>query len=374
MKKFWVWIGIAVVVILAAVLIVTQTRKGEKEIKIGVILELTGPLSRLGERSKRGMEMAVEEINSSGEVKGSKINLIVEDTKSDPKEGVAAFLKLINTYHVPVVTGATGSSIVMACAPIANEKKVVLFSTGATSPLITKAGDYIFRNRLSGEAEVKAMAEFAIKKLNIKKIAVLYVNTDYGVGNKDVFKRTYEDLGGKVLLSEGFDQGESDFRAHLAKIKKLPIEGVYIIAVGENGYILRQAKEMGINVQFLSTVGIEGPDVLKIAGDAANGVIYTVQKFDPSSSDKTKRFSQKYFNKYGEEPDLFAALGYDAIYIITKVINEYGYDAEAIKNGLYKLKNFQGVVGSISFDENGDIQSEVMMKIIKDGKFVPYNP
>jgi branched-chain amino acid transport system substrate-binding protein len=374
MKKFWVWIGIAVVVILAVVLIVMQIRKEEKEIKIGVILELTGPLSRLGERSKRGMEMAVEEINSSGEVKGSKINLIVEDTKSDPKEGVAAFLKLINTYHIPVVTGATGSSIVMACAPIANEKKVVLFSTGATSPLITKAGDYIFRNRLSGEAEVKAMAEFAIKKLNIKKIAVLYVNTDYGVGNKDVFKRTYEDLGGKVLLSEGFDQGESDFRAHLAKIKKLPIEGVYIIAVGENGYILRQAKEMGINVQFLSTVGIEGPDVLKIAGDAANGVIYTVQKFDPSSSDKTKRFSQKYFNKYGEEPDLFAALGYDAIYIITKVINEYGYDAEAIKNGLYKLKNFQGVVGSISFDENGDVQSEVMMKIIKDGKFVPYNP
>ncbi|MDP2159236.1 MAG: ABC transporter substrate-binding protein, partial [Flavobacterium sp.] len=266
------------------------------------------------------------------------------------------------------------SSIVMACAPIANEKKVVLFSAGATSPLIAKAGDYIFRNRLSGDAEVKAMADFAINKLDIKKVAVLYVNTDYGVGNKDIFINDYKTKGGNVLFSEGFEQGETDFRSHLTKIKKAKIESVYIIAVGENGYILKQAKEMGLKVQFLSTVGIEGPDVWKVAGEAANGVIYTVQKFDPESSQKAINFHKNYSSKYNQAPDLFSALGYDAIYIISKVISENGYNAEAIKSGMYNLKNFQGVVGNISFDSNGDIQSEVMMKITKDGQFLLYHP
>ena len=349
-------------------------KKDEKEIKIGAVLELTGPLSRLGERSKMGMELAADEINSQGGILNREIKLIIEDNKSDAKEGVSAFLKIINSYNVPVITGLTGSSIVMACAPIANGKKVVLFSAGATSHLITRAGDYIFRNRLSGDAEVKAMADFAINKLNIKKIAVLYVNTDYGVGNKDIFMKEYKTKGGNVLFSEGFEQGETDFRSHLTKIKRARVEAVYIIGVGENGYILKQAKEMGLKVQFLSTVGIEGPDVWKIAGESANGVIYTVQNFDPESSQKAANFQKNYFAKYNQDPDLFSALGYDAIYIISKVISENGYNAEAIKSGMYNLKNFQGVVGNISFDSNGDIQSGVMMKITKDGQFLLYNP
>ena len=349
-------------------------KKDEKEIKIGAVLELTGPLSRLGERSKMGMELAADEINSQGGILNREIKLIIEDNKSDAKEGVSAFLKIINSYNVPVITGLTGSSIVMACAPIANGKKVVLFSAGATSHLITRAGDYIFRNRLSGDAEVKAMADFAINKLNIKKIAVLYVNTDYGVGNKDIFMKEYKTKGGNVLFSEGFEQGETDFRSHLTKIKWARVEAVYIIGVGENGYILKQAKEMGLKVQFLSTVGIEGPDVWKIAGESANGVIYTVQNFDPESSQKAANFQKNYFAKYNQDPDLFSALGYDAIYIISKVISENGYNAEAIKSGMYNLKNFQGVVGNISFDSNGDIQSGVMMKITKDGQFLLYNP
>jgi len=373
MKKVLIVIAIVAVVVLAIVLATwTKTSSPQlSEIKLGVILELTGPLARLGENARRGIELAVEEINTANK-ENEKIVLVIEDDKSDPKEGVSAFRKLINTYHFPIIIGATGSSIVMSCAPIANENKTVLFSVGATSPLITNAGDYIFRNRLSGALEVKAMADFAAKKLNIKKIALLYINTDYGTGNKDVFIEAYKKVDGEVILAEGFDQGETDFKSILTKVKQLNIEGVYIIAVGENGYILRQAREMGINTQFLSTVGIEGPELWKIAGNAANGVIFTVQKFDASSSQKAEHFSNNYLSKYGEGPDLFSALGYDAIYIVSKVVNEDGYNSDSIKKGLYNLCNFQGVIGNVSFDKNGDIQSEVMMKIAKDGKFVPY--
>lgn len=348
-------------------------KKEEGEIKIGVILELTGPLAPQGERSKRSMDLAVDEINSKGWIYGKKIKLILEDTRTDPKEGLSAFQKIVEIHKVPVVTGAIGSSIVMACAPIANQKRVVLFSAGATSPVITNAGDYVFRNRLSGDVEVKAMAGFANSKLKIKKVAVIYVTTDYGTGNKDVFEKAFVDHGGNVVLSEGFNQGESDFRSYITKIKASNTEAVYIIAHSiETAHFLRQAKELNLNTHFLGTIGVKSPDLLKIAGDAANGVIYTVQRFDPESSEKSKTFATKYKEIYGEEPDLFAALGYDAICIITRVISENGYNAEAIKTGLYKLKNFQGVTGNVSFDQNGDIEGEVMMEIVKDCKFLPY--
>jgi len=370
-------IGVVVIAVVAVGVWLTQKRvwqHEEKDVKIGVVLELTGPLSRLGERSLKGMEMAVQEINAHGGVNNRTLKLIVEDDKSDPKEAVTAFQKLISQYSLRVIIGLTGSSIVMACAPIANERKVVLLSVGATSPLITNAGDYIFRNRLSGEAETKAMADFAVRILGIRKIAILYVNTDYGIGNKRSFEEEYKALGGEVLFSEGFAQGEANFKSILTKVKKVPIDGIYLLAVSESGHALKQAKELGISVRFLSTAGVEGPDVLKVAGDAANGVIYTVQKFDPGSSEKSRLFREKYLQKYHEEPDLFAALGYDGINILAKVINDYGYDAEAIKNGLYGLTDFPGVTGLITFDKNGDIQAEVMVKIIQDGNFIPYIP
>lgn len=218
------------------------------------------------------------------------------------------------------------------------------------------------------------MASLAVTRLNIKKVAVLYVNTDYGVGNKDTFRQAFQDLGGEILFSDGFQQGETDFRSILAKVKKLNVEAVYILAVEENGYILKQARELGLNVRFLSTVGIEGPDLWRVAGNAGNGVIYSVQKFDPGSSTKAEQFTRKYGAAYGEEPDLFAALGYDAMYILARVIRDNGYTADRIKSGLYDLRNFDGVLGPLLFDRNGDIQGDVMMKITKDGKFIAYNP
>lgn len=363
--------------LLAVIMLLPQgcgKKEGGEELSLGVALELTGPLSRLGQRSKNGMDLAVGEINSSGGISGRPVILVVEDTQSDPNQGVSAFLKLTNQHKVPVVVGMTGSSIVMASAPVAEEKRVVLFSSGATSPLITDAGDYVFRNRLSGRAEVMAMAEFATRKLSLQRIAVLYVNTDYGVGNKDVFRLAFEDFGGKVLFSEGFDQGATDFRTSLTKISDLDVDGIYIIAVGENGYILKQAKELGMELPFLSTVGIEGQDVLNIAGEAANGVIYTVQRYDPDTNRKARDFRDRYRRTYSEEPDLFAALGYDAVYIIAEAIEKNGYTAKGIRDGLYSMSGFRGVIGPVSFDSHGDIVGEVMMKIIQNGQFVVYRP
>ena len=142
----------------------------ENKIKIGAIFDLTGSLSYMGKWSQQGAELAVEEINSSGGIKGKKVQLSIEDGTSNASTSVSAFEKLINTDKLSVVIGFNSSSEVLACAPIANEKKKIIFSTGGASPAITQAGDYIFRNRLSGQIEVIEMAKIAFDKMKIKEL------------------------------------------------------------------------------------------------------------------------------------------------------------------------------------------------------------
>ena len=288
-RNIWIGIGVVVVVALAIVFFVTQTKKEQGEIKIGVILPLTGPLAPQGERNYKGMQIAVEEINQN---KPIEVELIVQDSQTNPQAGVSAFNKLIRAEKVAAVTGGVGSSIVMACAPIAEQEKVVFLSSGATSPLITEAGENIFRLRLSGKLEVEAMAEEAIKTYKISKLAVIFVNTDYGAGNFEVFKKKYESVGGSIGYSEGYEQGTSDFRTVIAKLRQSHYDGVYLIGHSlEMAHFLRQAKELGFQDRIFSTIGIESPEVIKIAGNAAEGVIYTMQKFTPKTLKVAKKES-----------------------------------------------------------------------------------
>jgi branched-chain amino acid transport system substrate-binding protein len=217
------------------------------------------------------------------------------------------------------------------------------------------------------------MAEFAYSRLGVKKVAVLYINNDYGVGLKNVFEKRFTELGGSIISTESYEQSSSDFRTQLSKLKTLNAEAIYLPGhTKELGQILKQAKELGIKVQFLSVVGFESPQTLQIAGDAAEGVIYTAPAFDPKSADKLgKQFVTKYRNKYGRDPENFAAHAYDAMNIIAVAIKEGGYSSEGIKKSLHKIKNYPGVSGLTTFDENGDVEKPAMLKTVRDGQFIP---
>jgi branched-chain amino acid transport system substrate-binding protein len=372
MKKIWVGIIIIMLVVLAAVFIVIQARKSPGEIEIGVISSLTGTVAPYGERAWEGIQLAVDEINKQHGINGEKIKLLIEDDKSSSSDAVSAFRKLIDIHKVPVVLGPVGSSQAMACAPIANEKRVVEFSPAAATPLYTNTGDFTFRNRASAVLEVEVMADIAYKNLGMRRVAILYINNDVGVGFYPIFKKTFESLGGSIVGVESFDQGASDMRTQLLKIRTLNPDGIYLIGhVTESGYALKQAKELGIKSRFIGHLAMEGPDLFKIAGDAAEGVIYTATGYDPNSSDpRVQEFEKKYRARFHKDGDVFAATAYDAIYIIRKAIEIGGYSAEGIKNVLYTIKDFPGVSGLTSFDENGDVIKPVMAKMVKDQKFI----
>ncbi len=345
-------------------------KKEEKEIKIGAVLPLTGSAAVWGENSKMGLEIALEEANAAGGVKGKKVNLIIEDSQSDPAKAVSALQKLISTDNVPVVIGDIASSSVLAMAPIAEKAKVVLLSPGASNPDISKAGEFIFRNWQSDALEGEIDAKFVFENLGHKNVAVLYVNNAYGTGLKTVFEDSFQKSGGKILASESFEQGATDMRSQLNKIRNLKLDAIYMPGYPpEMALLLRQAKEMGIKIPFLSVQAFDDLKILQTAKDAAEGVIFSVPKPPDPSNPVVKNFIDKYKQKFSRDPGVTSDTGYDALKIIVWAMNQGGTSAEEVRRQLLMLKDFPGAAGLTTFDKNGDVIKPFIFKKVKGGKF-----
>ena len=370
MKKIWIGIGIIAITILVIVLVVTQITKKAEEIKIGVVLPLTGDAAMYGAWSKNGMELAAAELNQNNQ--SPRIKLIYEDSQSTAQGDINSFQKLISVNKVSVAVGFILSNGALACAPIANSSKVVLLSTSASTEKFKDAGDYVFRLRESGIIHGNEMAKYAKRFLNAKNAGLIYANAENGITYASSFGKEFGSLGGQVVYDEKYTEKETDFRSILVKLKEKNPDVVYLAGLAPDmGNILRQARELGIKTQWLASPGAENPKLLELAKEASEGLIFTTPAFNPESNENNIRnFVKKYKDIYGETPEFLAANGYDAIMILNKITREYGISSEAIKNGLYQTKDFPGIGGKISFDEFGEVIKLVLFKKILNGKFV----
>jgi len=371
MKKIWITIGLIAVVVLVILLAVTQTKKEPGEIKIGSILSLTGRGAKFGIDSKNAIDLAVEKINTSNEYPFT-LKVIYEDDKGEASTAVSALRKLIEVDNVPVIVGFILSNNALACAPIAESKKVNLLITNASAEKIKDAGDYIFRIRETAATNGKEMAKYSRDTLNVNTSAILYANAENGVSYAQAFRDKSIELGGKILLSEAFEEGEKDFRSLILKIKEKDPEAVYLAGLPpEMGQILYQSKEQGFRPKFwLGSSGAEDPMLIEIAKEGAEDLIISSPPFDLYSEDeKVQNFVKKYKAKYNYEPGPPGANAYDAIYIIAEVIKKYGKTADDIKRGLYQVKNYNGVGGNITIDEFGEVQRPVLFKKVINGRF-----
>lgn len=364
---------LSVLVIVILFISCTQTEKSPErkgDIKIGAIFDLTGTLAYMGKWSQNGASLAIDNINNHGGINGRKVSLLIEDGGSDVNKNVSAFRKLIDSDKVALVIGFNSSSAVMAAAPIANTTKTVLLTSGTGSPNITDAGDYIFRNRLSGKLEVDAIANFIALKRNIKEIGVLYINNEYGKGYASIFQSAFEAHGGKILLEEGFEQNQTNFKSMVRKLKDNNIQAIYLIAYAkEGGILLKQSYEQNFMPQWFSANPIEAPEFLEIAGKSAEGIIYSIAKYDPNDV-LSKQFNAEYKEKYGMDSEIFAANTYDAVNIGVLAIANTDGSGEQIKTYLYdSIKDYPGVAGLTTFDHNGDVTKPAIIKILKNGQF-----
>jgi branched-chain amino acid transport system substrate-binding protein len=366
MKKLWLLIGILVCLFLAIILIITQAKKESEEIKIGAILPLTGSAAQFGQWKKEGIDIALNEINNSGGVNGKVIKVIYEDSQGDPKIGLAAIRKLMTVDNTKIVFSDL-SGVTLSILPVT--KKKILVITSATHPEVTSGKYLAIRNYLTPAQEASAMAKYAKTEMGFAKVAILYWNDEAMRAYDQKFVETFHELGGKTF-SEVYDIGTTDFRSQLGKIKVWQPEALYIAGWREVGTILRQAIELGIKARFLGTITFDSPMMLSLAGNAAEGAIYTVPAFGgPYQTAKTEDFIKKYKKLHQTEPEAITGIWYDTMYVLAYAFKEAGTEPTHVFNAIIKKDRFSGTLGDFHFDKNGNIVVKIVFKTVRSGNF-----
>ena len=375
-KRVQILIGVAVIIATAVIIgiVLLGRHSGTDKVKFGAVLPLTGEIAEYGKRCKAGMDLAVGEINESGGVSGKKLEIVYEDDTGAPKVGVTAMQKLVDIDRVKVVIGAVASSVTLAIEPIATRNKVLLFSPASSSPKLTGISRYFFRDWPSDVFEATALAEFAYNTLKLRKVAILYVNNDYGLGLRGEFERRFKELGGEVAAIDSHEQGATDFRTQLTKIKGSGPQAVYLAGYHrEMAFATKQTRELGITAQILGDADYGVQELIEIAGQAAEGAIFSTPEYDPKGgSEPVKTFAKKFKEKYGKEPSVFEANGYDAVKILAKAVQTQNSDTERMSQYIASLSHYPGASGEISFGAKGEVEKPASIKIVKGGRFVLY--
>ena len=365
------WLVVLALVI--AGLVTMSRQKAENEtIKIGVIAPLTGVRADAGEFTQNALAIAEEEINTDP-ARRFKVQFLFEDSRYEPAPAVSALRKLIDVDRVRYVIGPHGSSEVLAAAPVAEQAKIVLIAPASQTSEVSQAGDYIFRIIHNSAQEAPVSAVFVAEKMKSDTIHFLALNTAITDAYLKDFTPPFEAAGKKIGLVEKFDSKAGDFKTELVKIKAKNPSGIFLIATPKHaGLILKQASELGIKAQFYN-IGVEGPELIQLAGSAAEGPLYPYSYDSAGNNERTKRFYGAYTARFAREPDTVAANVYDAAFLIADCIEKVGDEVEDVKQCFYETDNFNGASGVFGIDDNGDAVKTIFFKTVKDGKFVRYS-
>ena len=345
-------------------------------ITIGTVTTNSGTAAAYGEAEVKGFELAVSEINAKGGINGKKVKLESMDDKGDATEASNAFNKLAGDNSVLGVVGPTISATTAAVAPLADQSKLVTIAPAATSDSI-ETGNYLFRTCFKDSYQGEVAARFAAENLKVKKVAVLYGTGDpYSSGVGEAFAKAAEKLGLEVVDKESSSSADdTEYSAQLQKIQASGAEllyAPYYYSVA-GPYIIPQARSVGFEGYVM---GPDGYDGLKLTGDKSqyNKTYYTTHySADDNTNTKVQDFIKSYKSKNNAEPNTFAALGYDTIYMIKQAIEKAGENAtrEDVRNAVAGM-TFDGVTGKFTMDKSGSPTKSVIVLEMKDGKPV-YN-
>jgi len=339
--------------------------KAENEVLIGAVFAMTGPIASYGQESVNGIRMALDEVNQTP-INGRILKALVEDNKGEPVESANAVRKLIDINDVDIVVGSVASSNTLASAPIAQAAKIPLLTPASTNEKVTMTGDYIFRTCFTDNFQGVVMAKFAFETLKKKKAAIIVDNSsDYSKGLQKVFNEEFKRLGGNVVADNfTYTQKDTDFRSLLRKVKASDPDVVFLPGYySEVGLILKQAREMGMNMPFLGGDGWDSPKLQELAGPNGIKGNYISSHFSPDDTDpKVQTFVKKYVERFNAKPGAMAALGYDAILVIADALRRAGSaDPASLQKALSATVGFEGVTGAITIDANRNAQKSAVV-------------
>lgn len=325
------------------------------EIVVGSNFELTGNVAQYGSNASKGFKLAIKEINDAGGIDGKKIKIVEADNKSDAAESVNSATKLISDDKVVAIVGPAVTANVIAESQVAADNKVAVIAPAATNPDVTVENGavkpYIFRSCFIDPQQGEVMAQFAAKDLNAQT-AVLYLDSssDYSKSLGKVFKEKFEAEGGQVVMEEAFLAKDQDFKAALTKIQTANADVIFVPAYYEEvGKIVKQARELGIPSTILGTDGWDDSKVVDIAGkDALNNTFFCTHYFEGDAD--VQSFLNAYKGEYNEDPNVFAALGYDSGKMLVDAIQRGGTDSEKIRDNIETIKDLKVGTGVITMD------------------------
>jgi branched-chain amino acid transport system substrate-binding protein len=370
MKDFRVTVSVFILISL----IIVSCEKKEETINIGAVLPLSGSIAQYGAYMKQGLEIALDDTYKEGVLSNENVQLIIEDGQGSPRESVNAFNKLITSNKIVACIPAT-SGVTLAMKPIANQKNIVLINGSAISNEIEDKNDFVFSVLPNAKIEGEFLATVSFDTLNMKSAVVVYRDDASGSSFKDSFVKKFQDLGGRILDIQGHQPNVVSFQSIITKISKVSADIIFVASWGpEVALFAKQSKELGLKKQIITYETFNSPKVLEIAGNSAEGVIFCSPQFNENSNDiRISELREKVLQKYNQvEVNYYIAAHYDAFMLIMSAIAEGNKKGDAIRSYLANLKLYEGITGTMRFDDKGACTMALELYTVKNNQFVRY--
>lgn len=358
----------------------TRPARAADPVTLGVSGPLTGPNAQYGAQWKDGFALALDHLNH--EVSGRPLDYVFEDSQSDPRQAVAIAQKFVADKRIVMEMGDFSSPASMAASPIYQRNGLVQFGFTNSHPDFTKGGTFMWSSSLSQASEMPSLADYAARALGFRRLAVLYVNSDWGRTSKDLFAPAAKEAGAEVVATEGFIADERDFRPTLVRVRDANPDALILIAYySDAALIARQARDQGLKQPFACVSSVYSPKLLELGGSAVEG-LYTQSPYSPADPRPEVQGFIKAFNaRFGRDPDSFNVFAYDAMTIAHAVI-ETAIKAtgepgrRAIRDAFATTKDIPTVIfGPATFDpETRRINHPRYARLqVKDGRFTVWD-
>jgi branched-chain amino acid transport system substrate-binding protein len=342
-------------------------------IVVGYYGDLTGRTSNFGQSTKRGVEMAADEINKAGGINSRQIQIISEDDEGRPEKAATVVTKLIDQDRVIALLGEVASGNTLAAAPKAQAARVPMISPSSTNPAVTQVGDYISRVCFIDPFQGEVMAKFAANTLKAKNAAIMLdFNSPYSRGLTEFFEASFTKLGGQVVDKQSYTQGDRDYKGQLTAIRSKNPDVIYVPGYyGEVGVIAKQAEQLGIKAPMLGGDGWDATQLWDLGGTSLNGDFISNHYSVDDPSPAIQKFVADYKARNGTVPDALAALGYDAMKVLADAIKRAGTtEGPKLRDAINTTKNFPGVTGTITIDADRNAVKPAVVLKLQDRKYI----
>jgi len=342
-------------------------------IKIGLVAPMSGGSSIMGVSQQNGYLLAIGEINDAGGINGREIELLTYDDTGDPQKAASGAQKFADDDSILAMGGSCNSTSTLAMVPIFDEAGIPDLVVSSSSNKLTGCSPYFFRMSVQDDMVGPQMAK-SLLDMGKKSVVIFYPNNDYGIGLCGSLRDYFLQNGGTVLEELTYQADDQDFTAQVTTCKSLDPDAVAMCGTpADSGLIIKQLRQNGVESVLIGGTGLYNTNTVEIAGIASEGV-YVIGVYVPTNPDpKVQELVSKYKNAYGSEPDNFAALAYDQMYVIAEACQRAMDNGELTRETLkdeLKKTNYAGVTGTVTFNANNDWERDYLTLQIKDGLFV----